>query len=153
MRGIRPLSAGAGQAPALSFPFHFVRGACGAAEPGNPREGAPPLSLTRGARVSSPPQLPRSRKQASGNRTLLNNITERTDECARAYTKARQELAIQREKLLTAPRPRTYTHPTRPVILLGPPSALAQPAPTGQALWFTLLAAFMFTWEVAPDLT
>ena len=38
-----------------------------------------------------------------------------------------------REKLLTAQRPRTYTHPTRPIKLLGTPHAFPQPAPTGQA--------------------
>ena len=48
--------------------------------------------------------------------------------------RARQEPAIQRKKkLLTAQRPRTNTHPTRPVKLLGPPRAYPQPAPTGQA--------------------
>jgi hypothetical protein len=36
-------------------------------------------------------------------------------------------------KFLTAQRPRTYTHPTRPIKLLGPPHAYPQPAPTGQA--------------------
>ena len=39
-----------------------------------------------------------------------------------------------REKgLRTAQRPRTYTHPTRSVKLLGPPHAYPQPAPAGQA--------------------
>ena len=37
------------------------------------------------------------------------------------------------KKLLTAQRPRTYAHPTRPIKLLGPPHAYPQPAPTGQA--------------------
>ena len=35
--------------------------------------------------------------------------------------------------LLTAQRPRTYTHPARPIVLLEPPHAYPQPAPTGQA--------------------
>ena len=48
-------------------------------------------------------------------------------------TRARQEPAIHREKLLTAQRPRTYTHPTRPIKLLGAPNAYRQFAPTGQA--------------------
>ena len=59
-------------------------------------------------------------------------------------TRARQEPAIQIEKPLKAQRPRTYTHPTRPIKLLGPPHAYPQPSPTGQTLWFTLRAAFMF---------
>ena len=37
------------------------------------------------------------------------------------------------KKLLTAQRPRTYTHPTRPIKLLRPPHAYSQPAPTWQA--------------------
>ena len=35
--------------------------------------------------------------------------------------------------MLTAQRPRTYTNPTRPIKLLGPPHAYPQPAPIGQA--------------------
>jgi len=63
-------------------------------------------------------------------------------------TRARQEPAIQRIKSLTAPRPRTYTHPTRPIKLLGPPLHAHNPPPPasapGRPLWFTLRAAFMF---------
>ena len=40
---------------------------------------------------------------------------------------------FREKKLLKAQRPRTYTHPTRPIKLLGPPHVYPQPAPTGQA--------------------
>ena len=40
---------------------------------------------------------------------------------------------FREKKLLTAQRPRTYTHPTRPIKLLGPPYPSPQPAPTGYA--------------------
>jgi hypothetical protein len=82
----------------------------------------PPLDLARGARV---PSLPKSFKQASENGKDCR-VRKRT-------TRARQEPEIQREKVLTAQRPCTYTHPTRPIKLLGPPHEYPQPAPTGQA--------------------
>ena len=40
---------------------------------------------------------------------------------------------FREKKLLTAQRPRTYTHPARPIKLLGPPHAYPQPTPAGQA--------------------
>ena len=40
---------------------------------------------------------------------------------------------FRERKFLKAQRPRTYTHPARPIQLLGPPHAYPQPAPTGQA--------------------
>ena len=40
---------------------------------------------------------------------------------------------LREKKLLTAQRPRTYTHPTWPIQLLGPPHSYPQPASTGQA--------------------
>ena len=39
---------------------------------------------------------------------------------------------LREKKLLAAQRPRTYTHPTRPIKVLKP-HAYPQPAPTGQA--------------------
>ena len=44
-----------------------------------------------------------------------------------------KKLQFREKKLLTAQRPRTYTHPTRPIKLLRPAHAYPQPAPTGQA--------------------
>ena len=69
-------------------------------------------------------------------------------------TRARQEPAIQREgKVLIAQRPRTYTHPTRPIKLLGCRMHTSNPPPTGRPLWFTLRAAFMFPRGVTLDST
>ena len=84
--------------------------------------GTTPLDLARGAGV---PSLPKSLKRASGNGKCCR-VRKRT-------TRARQEPAVQREKVPTAQRPCTYTHATRPIKLLGPPHEYPQPAPTGQA--------------------
>jgi hypothetical protein len=59
--------------------------------------------------------------------------TERTVECANAQQERGKNPQYREKKLLTAQRPRTYTHPTRPIKLLGPPRAYLQPPPTGQA--------------------
>ena len=57
---------------------------------------------------------------------------ERTDDCASAHICAARTRNSRERKMLIAQRPRTYTHPTRLIKLLGPPHAYPQPAPTGQ---------------------
>ena len=60
---------------------------------------------------------------------------------------------FREKKLLTAQRPRTYTHPTRPIKLLGRRMHTHNPPPPGRPLWFTLRAAFMFPRGITLDLT
>ena len=97
--------------------------------------------------------------RASPSRESRLLRTERTDQCASAHTRARQEPAMQREKSLTAQRPRTYAQFTRPIKLLGPPHAYPQPAPTGQAPVVCAVCARRLhvfplgTGGVTPDLT
>ena len=71
--------------------------------------------------------------RASPSRESRLPRTERTVECANAQQERGKNPQFREKKLLTAQRPRTYTHPTRPIKLLGPPHAYPQPAPTGQA--------------------
>jgi hypothetical protein len=70
--------------------------------------------------------------RASPSRESRLPRTERTAECANAQQERGKNPQFREKKLLTAQRPRTYTHPARPIKLLGPPHHTHNP-PTGQA--------------------